>query len=555
MKIINYNKYQKHKRTSRRNSILITRLAVVLSLLVAGNSIIFHYLMMSENRDYSWITSFYWTATNMSTLGLGDITFQSDIGRLFNIFVSTSGLAYILIFVPFTFLKLFQSTERIHRELTGKIRDHVILTEFDHVTQSLIRILEQYNVPYVLLIPNLTEALELMDKGFNVVFGDLDDEETYKKVQIEHSAGAVLTSNHFVNTTATYAIRNVSQYLPIISTADSESAAEVLLNSGSSNVVRLNDMMGKLLARRITAGDALAHEVGSFENLKIAEASVKGTPLVNKTLRETGLRELAGVSVVGIWEKGNFFVPNAGTKISEHSILVLAGSQVQIDLYNEMFCIYNLSSGQVFIIGGGEVGLSLSETLIENEIDYKIIETDPAKSTSDKIFVGDAAEKEMLINAGIMKSPAVVITTGDDNKNIFLTTLIRKLRPDIQIISRSNLDRTVEVLYRAGCDFVLSYASMGANSIFNLLKKGDILMITEGVDIFRVSVPKKLSGKKINESTVREKSGCSIIGITSGKDIKINPDPKTTMEIGQSIVLIGNVEAETKFFTEFVIVK
>jgi len=115
----------------------------------------------------------------MSTLGLGDITFQSDLGRLFNVFVSVSGLAFILILVPFTFVKLFQSSERIHRELHRNIKDHVILTNYDHVSQTLIRKLKQFKVPYVLLVPDLKEAAELTDKGFNIVSADLDDRETY----------------------------------------------------------------------------------------------------------------------------------------------------------------------------------------------------------------------------------------------------------------------------------------------------------------------------------------------------------------------------------------
>ena len=541
-----------YKRTSRRNAILISRLVFVLLLLLAGNSIMFNFLMHLENRDYSWVTCFYWTATNMSTLGLGDITFQSDLGRLFNVFVSVSGLTFILILVPFTLVKLFQSTERIHRELPRTMRDHIILTNYDHVSQTLIRKLNQFKVPYVLLSPDLTEASELMDKGLNIVSGELDDHETYRKIQINQSAGAILTGNHFINTSATYAIRQVSATIRIVSTADSESAEEVLLSSGATNVIKLGEMMGKILARRITAGDALAHDIGFIDNLKIAEATVKGTPLVKKTLRASRLRELAGVSVVGIWEKGKFSTANVDTNISDQSVLVLAGSQEQIDLYNEMFCIYNVSSGQVLIIGGGEVGRSLGKALEEKEINYKIIEKKQIKAISGKYITGDASDKELLLHSGLMSSPAVAITTEDDSLNIFLITLIRKLRPDIQIISMSNLDRTVDLLYKAGCDFVMSFASMGANSIFNLLKKGNILMIAEGVDVFRVDVPKKLYGKTISQSTVREKSGCSIIAVASGDDIKINPEPSTLMEEGQSIILIGNVEAETKFFDQFV---
>ena len=144
MKIIGQHNYLLRKRTSRRLTLLITRLVLVLLVLLAVNSIIFHYLMHFENREYSWATCFYWTATNMSTLGPGDITFNSDIGRLFNVFVSASGLVYILVLVPFTLVKLFQSTERIHRELPRTAKDHVILTHNDHVSQTLIKKLKQF---------------------------------------------------------------------------------------------------------------------------------------------------------------------------------------------------------------------------------------------------------------------------------------------------------------------------------------------------------------------------------------------------------------------------
>ncbi|MDP3150269.1 MAG: NAD-binding protein [Ignavibacteria bacterium] len=551
MKIFERPTFSLGKRTSRRNAILISRLVIVLLLLLAGNSILFRYLINFENKDYSWITCLYWTVTNMSTLGLGDITFESDLGRLFNIFVTVSGLAFILVLVPFTLVKLFQSTERIHRELPRTVKDHVIITNFDHVSQTLIRKLKQFKVPYVLLIPDLKEAAELTDKGFNIVSADLDDRETYKKVQINQSAGVVLTGNHFVNTSVTYAIRQVSKEIPVVSTADSDSAEEVLLSSGATNVIKLGEMMGKSLARRITAGDALAHDIEFFDNLKIAEATVKGTPLVNKTLKESQLRELAGVSVVGIWNEGKFSLAKADTKISERSVLVLAGSPEQIDMYNEIFCIYNVANGPVLVIGGGKVGRALGKTLEEREIDYKLIEKDERLAVSDKYIVGDASDKELLLRSGLMTSPAVAITTEDDNMNIFLTTLIRKFRPDIQIISRGKLDRTVELLYRAGCDFVMSYASMGANSIFNLLKKGNILMIAEGVDVFKVDVPGTLAGLTIRESSVREKSGCSIVALASEDSIKINPNPSTLIEEGQSIILIGNFDAETKFFSEF----
>ena len=67
--------------TNRRNVLLLFKLLLVLVGIVAVYSILFHLLMMREDRDYTWVTGIYWTLTVMSTLGFGDITFEGDLGR------------------------------------------------------------------------------------------------------------------------------------------------------------------------------------------------------------------------------------------------------------------------------------------------------------------------------------------------------------------------------------------------------------------------------------------------------------------------------------------
>src|SRR3546814_5328556 len=69
-----------------------------------------------------------------------------------------------------------------------------------------------------------------------------------------------------------------------------------------------------------------------------------------------------------------------------------------------------------------------------------------------------------------------------------LTIYCRRLEPDIQIIARANLDRNVDTLHRAGADAVLSYASLGASAIWNALGPNDILVLAEGLVVFRLPV-------------------------------------------------------------------
>jgi len=53
------------------------------------------------------VTGVYWTLVDMTTLGFGDITSTSDMGRLFSIVVLLSGVVFLLVMLPFLFIRLF----------------------------------------------------------------------------------------------------------------------------------------------------------------------------------------------------------------------------------------------------------------------------------------------------------------------------------------------------------------------------------------------------------------------------------------------------------------
>jgi voltage-gated potassium channel len=75
----------------------------------------------------------------MTTLGYGDITFQSDLGRAFSMLVLGSGVLFLLVVLPFTFIQFFyapwleaQSRRRARRaSCRGHPSGHVILTHYD----------------------------------------------------------------------------------------------------------------------------------------------------------------------------------------------------------------------------------------------------------------------------------------------------------------------------------------------------------------------------------------------------------------------------------------
>jgi Trk K+ transport system NAD-binding subunit len=543
--------YVRRYYTSRRQVTFMLRLLVVFVVLMVLYTILFQVFMAREGRVYSWVTGLYWTLTVMSTLGFGDIIFTSDAGRIFTILVLISGVVFLLVLLPLLFME-GQSSARVPRELPRDTSGHVVLCHYDEVTNALISRLTQYHYPYVLLVPDLSEALRLYDLGFRVVIGEIDHPDTYQRVRAAQATLVATTASDAVNTNIALTVREMLPTVPIIATANDATAVDILQLAGSSHVLQLGDMLGRSLARRVSGGDALTHIIGRIDQLLIAEATTARTPLVGKTLRQSRLREDVGISVVGVWERGHFASAGPDTRISPHTVLVLAGSELQLQQYDARFAMYNISDEPVVILGGGRVGRATGRALEGRGLDYRIVEQAPeGLPDMGKYVVGNAAEWEVLQQAGLMKAPTVVITTHNDDVNVYLTIYCRRLRPDIQIISRATLERNVATLHRAGADFVMSYASMGANAMFNLLKRGDVLMVTEGLNVFTVSLPAALAGKTIAELALRQATGCTVIAIHVDGSMHINPEPTSPLPAHADLILIGTAEAEQQFLRQY----
>ena len=548
--------------SNKKSKTNIQRLAQFLTILITmivTYGILFHVIMEMEGQQHSWITGFYWTFVTMSTLGFGDITFTSDLGRLFSMIVLGSGIVVLLIMLPFTFIEFFyapwmeaQSRARAPRELPDSFKGHIIITSFDPLTRSLIEKLDQYQKKYVLLVSDLKRALELFDDGYKVMLGDPDNPETYKKLQIHQAEMVVTTGSDMFNTNVAHTVREFNEQIKIVTTANFQESVDIMKLAGANNVLHMGNLLGRALSRRTLGQDARVHTIGRLGNIVIAEATAHDTPLVGKTLRESQIRERLGINVVGIWERGKFQGSHPDTIIHDHSVLMMAGSISQLRMYDELFGIYGISDEPVIIIGGGRVGRAAAYHLKRRNIRFKIIDKDPKRILNKKNFVlGDANDLNTLKKAGIDTAHSIIISTNQDDINIYLTIYARHLRPDIHIVARSTLERNVNSLHRAGADFVMSYASMGANAIYNIYEENDIIMIAEGLNVFSLKTPKKIAKKTLIEANIRNKTNCNVIAYSIGDKEVINPDPHEIIPAHSDLILIGETEAEQKFIEEF----
>ena len=549
-----------HPRAYQSNLLVLFRLMAILLGLIIAYSMIFHVIMAQEGQEHSWMTGVYWTLTTMTTLGFGDITFDSDTGKLFSIAVLVSGVIFLLVILPFTFIEFFyapwmkaQEKSKAPTKVHSGAERHVIFTHYGPVAQMLGRLLEEYGHSWYVVVPTLEEALKLRSDGIPVVMGDRSDPQTYRRLGIERACMVVTTLDDVTNTNVCFTVRELSENIPIVASATTEMVRNALELAGVTHILRLEEMMGETLARRVIGNDAKAHVIGELDGLIIAESSAAHTPLAGKTVAESHLREETGVTVVGLWVRGQFVPADPDTKINSHTVLVMAGAKDHFDAYDELYGKKEVTEkNKVVIAGGGRVGRATAQALTDAGVEWTLIEKLPQRVTGmSNTIIGDASDFDVLVEAGMQDAASVIVTTHEDDVNIFLTIFYRRLRQKMQIISRCTQEDNAPRLHRAGADVTLSYASMGANTIFNLIRSNDTLLLAEGVNIFSVSVPDSLVHKTLADSAVRSRTGCSVLAVECNGERSINPDPFEPLPDNSRLYLIGTLEAERKFLEKF----
>jgi Trk K+ transport system NAD-binding subunit len=542
-----------------RNIKTLIKFLSLLLLMIGIYTILFHVLMMREGHEYSWITGLYWTLTVMSTLGFGDITFHTDLGRLFSIVVLLSGMVFLLIILPFTFIQFFyapwleaQAKLKAPRRLPEDTHGHVILTSFNAFTQHLVERLIKHGYGYAIVISDLQRALEIHDLNYNVVVGELGDPQTYRNLRVEKAALVVANSGDMLNTNIVATVREVSQQVPVVSTAESEDSVDILQLAGATHVFHFMKLLGQSLAGKTLGIKTRNNVTGAIDSLLVAETPVMRTPLEGKTLANSRLRETTGLNIIGFWEEGRYIAPQPQTVLDPKKVLLLAGTETQLERYDQHFGSRPGAQGPVLILGGGRVGQATAGTLEKHGIDYRIIEKNKKLARDDPRYVlGSGADIETLKRAGIQTAPSIIITTHDDHTNIYLTIYCRKLRPNIQIISRANTERNVSKLHSAGADQVMSYSSMGASTIFNLLKPQGLQIIAEGLNLFRTQTPAQFAGKALEKCHIRKLTGCNLVAVNSDGDMRINPEPSYVFGAADELYLVGSDEAQQRYLKTF----
>ena len=347
---------------------------------------LFHVIMAWEGQDHSWFTGIYWALTVMSTLGFGDITFESDLGRAFSTIVLVTGMVLLLIILPFLFIRLVYAPW-LEQRRRGRVRalqsvpapvvGHVLICANDPIAPGLIRRLELAGVPAYVIEPDADLAMRMQDAGLPVFTGEIDAVETYRAAGAARARLVLANASDTVNSNIVLTVRELSESVPIVALAEVEDSIDILELSGATHVLPLKQRLGEHLANRVSAGTAHANVIGKFHDLLLAEFPVHNTPLQGRTIRETRLREFTGATIVGVWENGRLQPARPDLELSPLCVPVAIGTPQQIEELNDVLVIYDANPNPVLIIGGGKVGRAAARARKRREIPVHVVERKP----------------------------------------------------------------------------------------------------------------------------------------------------------------------------------
>lgn len=212
-------------------------------------------------------------------------------------------------------------------------------------------------------------------------------------------------------------------------------------------------------------------------------------------------------------------------------------------------------SDHVIVCGFGRVGRRVSIELKQEDVPFIIVDTDAERvehawELGYVAVVGNAANEQMLHEAGIEKARALMAAVSSDAENVFIILTARSLNADLQIIARANYEDSEPKMIRAGADrTIVPYTISGKRMVTMLMRPGVADFLDEvahvgGMELLleqiHVMPNSLLANKTIAEMSVRSSMGITILACrhTDGR-FENHPGPETLIEPDGILLVLG----------------
>ncbi len=121
----------------------------------------------------------------------------------------------------------------------------------------------------------------------------------------------------------------------------------------------------------------------------------------------------------------------------------------------------------IILCGYGRSGQALARFLEQENVQFIALDLDPhrvqeAAGAGKRVVYGDAAKREVLLAAGLMRANTLVVTYDDKHSALRILHHVNEIRPDLPVIVRTADDTHIEELKQAGAAEVVAEVLEGS---------------------------------------------------------------------------------------------
>jgi Trk K+ transport system NAD-binding subunit len=227
-------------------------------------------------------------------------------------------------------------------------------------------------------------------------------------------------------------------------------------------------------------------------------------------------------------------------------VLLVTGREDQLEELKQLTLsdVRRFSRGKTIVIGHGEVGRTVTTALDQANLPHIVVDQMEMDGVD---VVGDATEAETLREAGLDDARTAILAMPDDMTTEFATLVIRDMSPQTEVIARVEETESVQKMYRAGADYVLSLATVSGRMIAStILDDEDVLSLDQQVEVVRTVAP-NLVGQTLAGADVRSNTGCTVVGVERNGTVITDVGPDFRVETGDELIIAGTDDGVRQF--------
>src|SRR6266516_3760202 len=199
----------------------------------------------------------------------------------------------------------------------------------------------------------------------------------------------------------------------------------------------------------------------------------------------------------------------------------------------------------IIVAGGGKVGYYLARELIDQEHEILVIEKDQRRvdlistELGHVVLRGDACEASTLAEVGTARANLVCAVTGDDEDNLVICQVAKKLFQVNRAIARINNPKNEEIFRRLGIDATVSATDVILSILEQEIPSEGIIPLLRmrhaDVEIVEAILPDgaPVLGRPLRELNLPQESTIALV--IRGRE-PLFPDGDTILEPGDEVV-------------------